>query len=68
MRDFALHNNTVGGYLVPSMRFAIMFVPVCVVLYVSLFCGVRSYWNGCMMLHRLYIGRKPEHETLCFSV
>ena len=47
-------------------------VPVCVVLCVSWRCGGRSHWNGCMMLHECcmgyVVGRKPEHETLCFSV
>ena len=34
--------------LVPSMCFATMVVPVCVVLCVSWSCGCRSHWNGCM--------------------
>ena len=35
------------GRLVPSMCFATMVVPVCVVLYVS--CrGCGSHWNGCV--------------------
>ena len=36
------------GRLVPSMCFATMVVPVCVVLCVSWSCGCRSHWNGCM--------------------
>ena len=36
------------GRLVPSMCFATMVVPVCVVLCVSCSCGCRSHWNGCM--------------------
>ena len=34
--------------LVPSMCFATMVVPVCVVLCVSRSCGCWSHWNGCM--------------------
>ena len=36
------------GRLVPSMCFATMVVPVCVVPCVSWSCGCRSHWNGCM--------------------
>ena len=36
------------GRLVPSMCFATMVLPVCVVLCVSWSCGCRSHWNGCM--------------------
>ena len=38
------------GRLVPSMCFATMVVPVCVVLCVSWSCGCNcgSHWNGCM--------------------
>ena len=56
------------GRLVPSMCFATMVVPVCVVLCVSWRCGCRSHWNGCMNVACHVLGRKPEHETLCFSV
>ena len=32
-------------------------------------CVCRSHWNGCMnVAWALLLGRKPEHETLCFSV
>ena len=41
---------------------------VCVVIGCFGICGCRSHWNGCMMLHGYVLGRKPEHETLCFSV
>ena len=34
--------------LVPSMWFATMVVPVCVVLCVSWSCGCWSHWNGCV--------------------
>ena len=34
--------------LVPSMCFATMVAPVCVVLCVSWSCGCRSHCNGCM--------------------
>ena len=34
--------------LVPSMCFATMVVPACVVLCVSWSCGCGSHWNGCM--------------------
>ena len=55
--------------MVPPMCFAKMLVHVCVVL-----CG--SSLSGCMIalewLHECcmgyVVGRKPEHETLCFSV
>ena len=55
--------------MVPPMCFARMLVHVCVVL-----CG--SSLSGCMIalewLHECcmgyVVGRKPEHETLCFSV
>ena len=51
----------------PSMCFATMVVPVCVVLCVSWSCGCRSHWIGCMnVAWVLVLGRKPEHETLCF--
>ena len=36
------------GRLVPSMCFATMVVPVCVVLCVSWSRGCRSHWNGCV--------------------
>ena len=36
------------GRLVPSMCFATIVVPVCVVICVSWSCGCRSHWNGCM--------------------
>ena len=35
------------GRLVPSMCFATIIVPVCVVLCVSWSCDCRSHWNGC---------------------
>ena len=44
-------------------------VPVCVVLCGSWSCVCRSHWNGCMnVAWVMFLGRKPEHETLCFSV
>ena len=55
--------------MIPPMCLARMLVHVCVVL-----CG--SSLSGCMIalewLHECcvgyVVGRKPEHETLCFSV
>ena len=41
---------------------------VCVVIGCFGICACRSHWNGCMMLQGSVFGRKPEHETLCFSV
>ena len=40
---------------------------VCVVIGCFGICACKSHWNGCMMLQGLMsLGRKPEHETLCF--
>ena len=43
-------------------------VPVCERLCVSWICGCRSHWDGCMNVACMgyVLGRKPEHETLCF--
>ena len=54
------------GRLVPSMRFATMVVPVCVVLCVSWSCGARSHWNGCMMLHGLCVGEEAGARIFFF--
>ena len=50
--------------------FKLLWVCLCMRSYIGCFgiCAFRSHWNGCMMLHGLCLGRKPEHETLCFSV
>ena len=55
-----------GVALVPSMCFATMLVPVCVVLCVSWSCGARSHWNGCMMLHGLCVGEEAGARNLVF--
>ena len=37
--------------------------------FLNLQIGCRLHWNGCVNVAWAYVvGRKPEHETLCFSV
>ena len=56
------------GRLVPSMCFATMVVPVCSSMrFLKLWLQIALEWvHECYML--CVVGRKPEHETLCFSV
>ena len=43
-----------------------MLVPVCVVLCGSWRCGVRSHWNGCMILHVVCRGEEAGARNRAF--